>query len=185
MKIYRPSLVTAATAEPISIGQLKQRVNLAADDDSHDCYLAELIKECREEVETDCDLLCCTQTWQLLTDEMEDGLQLFKSPIQSITSIQYYDSAGTLTTLPTSVYSFDVANRKIHLKPDQYWPSFQARWDAWKILYVCGYATVPPIVQKAVLLLAENYFLARDPQKESEFSSYNRLMVKMQRSTYP
>lgn len=185
MKIYRPSLVTAPTREPVSIGQVKHRVNLASDDDSHDCYLDELIKECREEVETDCDILCCTQTWKLQTDAIEHGLQLYKSPIQSITSIQYYDVGGTLTTLATSVYSFDATNRKIYLKPNQNWPTADTRWDAWAITYVCGYATVPSIVQKAVLLLAENYFLARDPQKESQFSSYNRLITKMARSTYP
>lgn len=185
MKNYRPSIITSPTAEPISIGQLKHRVNLAVDDDSHDCYLRELIKECREEVESDCDILCCTQTWKLETDEICDGMQLHKSPVQSITSIQYYSNGGVLTTLPTSIYSLDATNRKIYLKPNQAWPSSQTRWDAWTITYVCGYTSVPAIVQKAVLLLAENYFLARDPQKESKFSSYNRLIVKMQRSTYP
>lgn len=185
MEVYRPSLVTGPTREPISIGQVKHRVNLAIDDDSHDCYLTELIKDCREEVETDCDILCCTQTWKLETNAIEHGLQLYKSPIQSITSIQYYTTGGVLTTLPTSIYSFDATNRKIYLKPDQVWPAYGTRWDAWTITYVCGYTSVPAIVQKAVLLLAENYFLARDPQKESEFSSYNRLITKMARSTYP
>lgn len=185
MRNYRPSLVTGPTKEPISIGQIKHRVNLAVDDASHDCYLAELVKECRDEVETDCDILCCTQTWQLQVDYLEHGMQLYKSPVQSITSIQYYDTLGTLQTLSTSVYSFDSVNRKIFLKPNQTWPPFQERWDAWKVVYVCGYETVPSIIQKAVLLLAENYFLARDPQKESKFSSYNRLVTKIQRSTYP
>lgn len=185
MKNYRPSLVTGPTVEPVKVNQVKYRVNLALEDDSHDDYLNELIKECREEVETDCDILCCTQTWQLQTDHIYDGLQLYKSPVQSITSIQYYDTSGTLTTLSTSVYSLDVANRTIYRKPDQDWPAYQERWDAWKIVYVCGYSTVPAIVQKAILLLAENYFLARDPQKESQFSSYNRLIAKLGRSTYP
>ncbi len=185
MNNYRPSLVTGPAREPISIGQIKHRVNLAMDDDSHDCYLTDLVKECREEVESDCDMLCCTQTWQLQTEAMVDGLQLYKSPIQSVTSIQYYDTAGTVTTLPTSVYSFDSVNRKIFLKPDQIFPVTQKRFDAWTVIYVAGYTTVPAIVEKAVLLLAENYFLARDPQKESEFRSYNRLIAKMQRSTYP
>lgn len=185
MRVYRPSLVTGPTKEPISIGQLKCRVNLAIDDDSHDCYLTELVKECREEVESDLDILCCTQTWQLQTDAIMHGLQLYKSPVQSISSIQYYDAGGTLTTLPTSIYDFDSTNRKIFLKTNQIWPPVEERWDAWKITYLVGYVTVPAIVEKAILLLAENYFLARDPQKESEFKSYNRLIAKMQRSTYP
>ncbi len=185
MKVYRPSLVTGPTVEPVKVNQLKYRVNLALEDDSHNDYITELLKECREEVETDCDILCCTQTWQLQTDSIEHGIQLYKSPIQSITSIQYYDAGGTLTTLATSVYDFDATNRKVFLKTDQIWPAHQERWDAWKIVYVCGYSTVPAIVQKAILLLAENYFLARDPQKESEFSSYNRLIAKLGRSTYP
>lgn len=185
MKNYRPSLMTGPTTEPVLLDQAKERVEIALSDEAHDSHLIELIAQAREEVEHDCDMAICTQTWEIKTDLMVDGLQLHKSPVQSITSIQYYNTNSVLTTLPTSVYSLDVANRMIRLNNNQLWPTTETRWDAWRIVYVCGYTTVPAIVQKAVLLLVENYFLARDPQKESEFSSYNRLVNKLQRSTYP
>jgi uncharacterized phiE125 gp8 family phage protein len=185
MEVYRPSLLIGPTTEPVLLDQVKERVEIALSDEAHDSHLIELIAQAREEVEHDCDLAINTQTWELKTAVMQHGLQLYKNPIQSITSIEYYDTGGTLRTLPTSVYSFDATNRKIYLKPNQVWPAYETRWDAWRIVYVCGYTTVPAIVQKAVLLLAENYFLARDPQKESTFSSYNRLVRKLHRSTYP
>ena len=185
MKNYRPSLLIGPTTEPVLLDQVKERVEIALSDEAHDSHLLELIAQAREEVEHDCDMAINTQTWELKTEMMVDGLQLYKSPVQSITSIQYYDTNSVLTTLSTTVYSLDVANRTIRLNNNQLWPPTELRWDAWRIVYVCGYTTVPAIVQKAVLLLAENYFLARDPQKESTFSSYNRLVRKLHRSTYP
>lgn len=185
MNNYRPSLVTGPTVEPVTVEQAKLRLQIAATDHAHDEHIAELISECREEFEADSDSLVCQQTWKLETEVMSDGMQLYKSPVQSVTSVTYYDTAGTLHTLPTTVWDFDKTNRKIFLKPDQIWPVTQKRWDAWVITYVCGYSTVPAVVQKAILLLVENYFLSKDPTKESEFKSYNRLVNKLQRSTYP
>jgi uncharacterized phiE125 gp8 family phage protein len=182
---YRPTLLTGPTIEPVLLDQVKECVEIALGDPSHDSHLLDLISQARQEVESDCDIAICPQTWELKTDAMIDGLQLHKSPVQSITSIEYYDTNGLLTTLPTTIYGLDVANRKIQLKYNELWPVAQARWDAWRIVYVCGYSNVPAIVQKAVLLLVENYFLARDPHKESEFRSYGRLISKLQRSTYP
>lgn len=182
---YRPILVTAPTTDAVTIEQAKKQCEIAESDTAHDEHLYQLIDRARDEFEADCDLCIKSQTWRVYTDDMDDGMQLQKGPIQSITSIKYYDNTNTQQTLATSVYGFDAANRKIRLKYDQVWPPFTSRWDAWEITYLCGYSTVPPMAVQAMLILIEKYFLGRESLKEPEFRTYQRLVSKMQRSTYP
>jgi uncharacterized phiE125 gp8 family phage protein len=147
--------------------------------------LYELIDRAREEFETDCDLCISPQTWRLYTDDMDDCMQLQKGPVQSVTSIKYYSTEGNLTPLSSTVYSLDSANRKIHLNYNHWWPATIPRWDAWEITYLCGYTSPPPMAVQAMLILIEKYFLGREVSKEPEFKTYQRLVLKMQRSTYP
>lgn len=185
MDVYRPLLVTAPTLDAVTIEQAKKQCEIAESDTAHDEHLYQLIDRARDEFEADCDLCISPQTWRVYTDHIKDGLQLQKGPIQSITSIKYYDSGNTFQTLATSVYGFDVANRKIRLKYDQVWPAYVTRWDAWEITYLCGFTTLPPMAVQAMLILIEKYFLGREALKEPEFRTYQRLVNKMQRSTYP
>lgn len=185
MTNYRPFLVTAPTDDAVTLCQAKKQCEIAEFDTAHDEHLLALIDRATNELETDCDMCVCSQTWRVYTDCMKDGMQLQKGPIQSITSIKYYDSNNTQQTLSTSVYSLDVANRTIKLKYNQSWPSSITRWDAWEITYLCGFSTVPPMAAQAMLILIEKYFLGREALKEPEFRTYERLVTKMQRSTYP
>ena len=184
MDNYRPQLVTGPTIEPVTLDQAKKQVELSVTDTAHDEHLLELITRAREEFETDCDHVVCQQTWKVFTSSVTDGMQLQKAPIISITSMQYYNASNTITTLPTTVYNFDAANRRIQLQYNQIWPSHETRWDAWAITYLCGYATLPGIAVQAMLMLVEKYFLGRE-LRDAEFANYQRLILKMQRSTYP
>lgn len=182
---YRPILVTAPSVDAVTIEQAKKQCEIAESDTAHDEHLYQLIDRARDEFEADCDLCISSQTWKVYTDDMEDGMQLYKGPIQSITSIKYYDTNNTQQTLSTSIYNFDSANRMIRLQYNQLWPVATTRWDAWEITYLCGFSTIPPMAVQAMLILIEKYFLGREALKEPEFRTYQRLVNKMQRSTYP
>ena len=182
---YRPILVTAPTVDVVTLAQAKKQVELADSDTAHDEHLYELIDRARDEFEADCDLCISPQTWKFYADDMDEEMQLQKGPIQSIASIKYYDTNNALQTLSTSIYNFDVANRTIRLQYNQLWPVATTRWDAWEITYLCGFATVPPMAVQAMLILIEKYFLGREAMKEPTFNTYQRLVNKMQRSTYP
>lgn len=177
--------MTAPTVDAVTLTQAKKQVELADSDTAHDEHLYELIDRARDELETDCDMCISSQTWKVYTDDMDDQMQLQKGPVQSITSIKYYDSNNELQTLATSFYSLDVANRMVRLKYNQLYPPATPRWDAWEIIYICGFSTVPPMAVQAMLILIEKYFLGREALKEPEFKTYQRLINKMQRSTYP
>jgi len=185
MQILRPQLVTVPTVDPVTIEQAKKQCEIAESDTAHDDHFYRLIESARQELETDCDMAIALQTWKVFASSVYDGMQLYKGPIQSITSIKYYDAGNAQQTLPTSIYDFDVANRTIRLKYNQIWPSTVNRFDAWEITYLCGFANPPGIAVQAMLILIEKYFLGREALKEPQFRTYERLVMKLQRSTYP
>ena len=66
-------------------------------------------------------------------------------PLQSVTSIKYYDSNGIQQTLDPSAYLVDVVSEpgRITPAPNTTWPATQARANAIEIIHVTGYASVP------------------------------------------
>lgn len=184
-----PITVTVPTFEPVTIEQARKQVELSDTDFAHDHQLTLLIQAAREQVESDTDLVLGQKTVFVFSESFESSMQLQLRPVQSITSIKYYDSNNGLTTLATSFYDLDSAYRKIVLKYNQLWPAVVAgRYDAVEITYVVGYtsqALIPAIAKQACLLLIGNYFEGRDMLKESDMKTYERLITRMARSTYP
>lgn len=182
---YKPVLVTAPSVDAVTIEQAKKQCEIAESDTAHDEHFYQLIDRARDELEADCDMCISQQTWKVNLDCLHDGLKLQKGPVQSIASIKYYDTNNVQQTLSTSVYSLDVANRQIRLQYNQLFPVATPRWDAWEVIYVCGFASLPPMAVQAMLILVEKYFIGRESMREMEFKTYQRLVSKMQRSTYP
>jgi uncharacterized phiE125 gp8 family phage protein len=48
-----------------------------------------------------------TQTWELVLDAFTDAILIPRGPVQSITSITYYDADEVLQTLATDQYVLD------------------------------------------------------------------------------
>ena len=156
-----------------------------------DEHLSNLIQSAREEWENDTETACCTKTYRLRISEVCDGMKLPHRPIQSVTSLVYYDSNNASQTLSTSVWDFDTARKQIRLKYNQDWPTWTPRYDAWTITYVCGYsddgALVPAIAKQAMLLLVGYYFDANrgENDKANDKRAYEALVNKFMRSSYP
>ena len=99
-----------------------------------------------------------TQTWRVVLDDWMDVVQLpMAAPLQSVTSVKCYDTAGALTTLSSSVYDYDTMARpgELSLASGQVWPSLQADRLAHRveIIYVVGYTDaglVPPSIIQGV-----------------------------------
>ena len=191
-KRYSLTRTVAPTIEPVTLSQAKKQLEIADSDTSHDTHLNLLIQAAREQFEHDTSLLCYTQTWTLTADSFwDEDLHLPHRPIQSLTSITYYDSANSTQTLATSVYALDAAQQKIRLKYDQDWPYTVDRWDAVTITYVGGYsttATIPAIAKQAVLLLIAHYFEHRGDglvDAVNTFPQYDNLVRRAIRTSYP
>jgi len=185
-------VVTPATAEPLTLSEAKKHLELSDADTTHDEHLIDLIASAREQWEKDTDSVTMQQTLRVTFEEFGiNSLVLPKRPVQSITSIQYYDSGNNLQTLATSVYNLDRMRRAVRLLTDEVWPAQYNRWDAIQVDYVCGYASrrlVPAIARQAIKLLIGHYFANREMLSNDliyQMRAYEMLVRRYMRATYP
>jgi uncharacterized phiE125 gp8 family phage protein len=186
----KPEVVTKPTAEPVTLSEVKKQLEIASSDTSHDTHLTALIGAAREQWEHDTDSATCFATYRIRLAQWTDGIELPKSPIHSITSIQYYDGANTLQAYPANQYQLHVdAVRLAYL---QVLPGTVARWDAWTITYKVGYSEdgskVPAIAKNAMLMLVAHYFENRDmlmAEAMQTMRPYEALVLRYMRSSYP
>jgi len=192
VSVSRPTVVTGPTIEPLTRAQAAKQCELSPTDTSHDDHLNELIQAAREQWEKDTDSTCLTQTLSVTVGfPNDDEIDLPSRPIQSITSITYYDSTNTQQTLLSSIYGLDAPSRSVRLKYLQFWPSTLSRWDAMTITYVAGYssaAAVPAYHKQAMKLLVGHNFLNRDmllSDNMQTWRAYENLVARTLRPTYP
>ena len=186
------TVVTPPTVEPLSLAEAKRQVYVASSDTYHDEDLVLRIQAAREQWEHDTDSAVMPQTLRVNLAYLEDDFfNLPQRPIQSITSITYYDESNVLQTLSSSVYVLDAAARVVRLNEDSDWPSvYSDRFDAVTVEYVAGYANrqnVPAIAKQAMLLLVGYYWESNrgDNDKAYDLRAYERLVARFMRSTYP
>lgn len=176
------------TTEILTLSEAKKQLELSSSDTHHDSQLLDLIVQARDQVEHDTGLALQTQT---IVQYFEDfgEMHLARRPVQSITSIQYYDSSNQLQTLPASIYSLNEFEREIELAYDQTWPATVDRWDAIKVTFVAGYAQpylVPPLLKRACLMLVGYYFEQRgDNDRANDMRIYEQLVARHARPSYP
>lgn len=154
---YASQLVTGPQTEPISIEAAKLDRRMTEADD--DAAVRRWIQSSRSRAEQYLGRGLLAQTWKLALDEFVDEVRLpMAAPLQSVTSVQYYNTAGSLTTLSSSVYQVDTLSEpgRVLLAPDQVWPAIQSgRRLAVVITYVVGYTTaaaIPPEIVDALHL---------------------------------
>lgn len=170
------SIVTGPTLEPVSLSEMKARARVT--DSASDGILAGYILEARQWVESVAGLLLMQQTVDAYYDSFGDVLELPKSPVQSITSVSYVDTAGTTQTLSSSYYLLNQRDRvpAVELATGYTWPTTQERSNAITVRFVGGYGStqslVPEPVRGAVMLYAR--FLLDG--EESDYTAATRLL---------
>ena len=191
-QVSRVSVVTPPTSEPLSLAEAKRQVYVASSDTYHDEDLVLRIQAAREQWEHDTDSAVMQQTLKVTLEYVfDDEIYLPRRPVQSISSIKYYDQNNSLQTLDSSVYSLDAAARAVRLNYNSVWPSvYSERFDAVTVEYVAGYANrqnVPAIAKQAMLLLVGYYWESNrgDNDKAYDLRAYERLVARFMRSTYP
>lgn len=96
-------------------------------------------------------------------------LTLDRRPVQSVTSVKYYDPVGTLTTLDTSRYYTDLNARPPRIIPvyGYPWPVTQVGRPASVVVrFVAGYALaadIPASLLKPVYALVSHFWKNREP----------------------
>lgn len=157
-------LVTAPVLEPITEGEAVEHLNLSSAN-VQTSRLHQCIRGARGSAEQYMGRGLLTQTWKYAQDVFGDEIWLpMAAPLQSVTTVKYYDTAGNLATLASSVYVVDTLSEpgRIFLAPSQTWPSLQSgRALAVEITYVVGWtdpALIPPaIIDGLYLAIGDSY----------------------------
>ena len=171
---------TEPTVEPVSLALAKSHMRLDDDEQSEDTLINGYITTARKDCEKFQNRSYITQTWELWLDEWpdEDYIELPMPPLQSVTSVKYYDTDDTAHTLYSSeegeeetdymsVDNKDQYKPKVFLKYGQSWPSTTLRpHNGICVIYVAGYgdeaSAVPYNIKAAMLLLISHLYEHRE-----------------------
>jgi len=82
-------------------------------------------------------------------------------PVIDIVSVVYLDTGRNAVTMPSNQYRL-LLNGSMAPSPDASWPSVASDSEAVKIRYQAGYATVPPAIKQAIMLLIGHWFTNRE-----------------------
>jgi uncharacterized phiE125 gp8 family phage protein len=182
------SIVTQPENEPLSYAQASDHLRVDSGDDM--AYIEALIPVAREYVEVVTGRVGATSTLMVTGDSwlslMRSGLpyllRIGRSPVQSVTSIKYYEpDATTLTTLSADDYRvMTTAEPAIIQHVDNSWPALHDRPDAVQIQFVAGHshANPPPAgYQHAIKMLVAHLYEERKPVA---FTSCNEIPYSLQ-----
>lgn len=162
-------LVTAPTLEVVTLDEAKS--HLFVIDGSYDEYIRTLIEAAREYVESYSRQSLVSTTWrQRLCGWPANGIiELYRPPLQSVTSVQYVDESGTTQTFSSGSYAVDTASfpGRILRGYGVTWPSLRYEGVAHPVTvnFVAGRSTVesvPSPFKHAMKLLIGWWFKQRE-----------------------
>lgn len=173
--------VTEPASEPITTAEAKSHLRIEWSEE--DTYIDTLIAAAREYVETYCDIALLTQTLRLTLDGFPSSdlepIFLPKPPVQSITSIKYYDTGNVLQTWSLNSpqeYQDDISDDSPTTpkrRPTRIMPGYGYQWpdvypttfDAVEIEYITGWRTageIPDRIKHAVKIMVSDWYHNRD-----------------------
>ena len=152
------TLTTAPQIEPLTIAEAKAQIRSVQDQE--DGLIDSYIKAARQACEDYQFRGLLTQTWTLTLSQFSTIIPLpMAAPLQSVTSVKYYDSNGTQQTLATSYYEVETTSRpgRIALAANQAWPTVQSlkNVNRIEIAYVVGWTTpaaIPESIRQGLRL---------------------------------
>lgn len=170
MDYLKIKLITDVSTELVSLAELKTHLRIDVTDE--DSYLPALITAAREYCEQFTGRTIGTKTLEgILNDFPCDYIDLYESPIQSITSVKYTDADGDETTWDSSYYisNLDVIPEKIYPAYGLTFPAFVPYPSgAVRIRYQAGHtsANLPESIKQAILLVAGDLYENREATSE-------------------
>jgi uncharacterized phiE125 gp8 family phage protein len=183
--------ITPPAAEPITLAVAKNQCRIDSDITQDDALITALIVAARQLVETKLNRAIVTQTWQYNLDIFpffgswalpSTPIVLPLPPVQSVSSVKYVASDGTLTTLATNQYQVDLASQPARICPinGQPWPVVNIYTiNSVQIEFVCGYGlptdspqSIPQSIIQAMLLLVSHWYDQRSATSDVSLSEY-------------
>jgi len=151
--------------EPVSLAEAK--LHLRVDHDAEDALISALIVSARTDCEDRLQRSLITTGWEWTLDAFGDLGYIPRPPLVSVTSLKYFDAAGTLQTLDPSAYLVDPGGEQPgRLEPVTQWPFAQDRLNAVTVAYQAGYgsnaADVPAPIRQWILLAVGDMYANRE-----------------------
>lgn len=157
---------TPPTTEPVTLVEAK--LHLRVTHDAEDALISRLIHAARSYCEDVTGRAFIDTTYAYTLDAFSNVMLLPRSPVDSVTSITYLDTAEASQTLATSEYDVftDTEPGRVELSVAGSWPGTSTRAAAVTINFVAGYGTtvfeVPDGLRAAILLLVGNLYEHRE-----------------------
>lgn len=177
---------TTPSIQPVKREELKTQ--LAISSGKWDSFLDALIETATLILEKEADLRLLTRTLVWTQDRFPSGgshggfgggrgvLYLPVSPVSSVTSVKYIDTAGVEQTLDPSEFDVDTTHIQARLRPAEshFWPTLENTLEAVKIEFVAGHGDarddVPRPLRQAILMAAGDMFENRESQVAEAFT---------------
>lgn len=167
--MYRPVLVTAPAANPITLTEVKAQLDISYSD--KDTYLTSLITAAVSYLDGWTGILgrCLVeQTWRQDYDYFYRVFDLPLAPVIAITSVKYDDASAVEQTVSASNYELVTrsdGSSFVRMIDDFSVPSIDPEsGPSVRITYTVGYpqsggsSTVPAAIKQAMLLLIRHWF---------------------------
>lgn len=173
------TLITGPAIDPVSLGEAKAHLKFTSSEE--DGLVAGYIIAARTHCEDHTSRVFMTQTWEMKLDanwptvfdrptvSPRTRILLPNPPAQSVTSITYIDTTGTLQTLAPSQYAFSKGDIFGFIEPayGASWPAVRNQLETITVRYVAGYGPspgdLPEPIRQAILFLVGHYAENREP----------------------
>lgn len=160
------TLKTAPAKSPISLADAKLHCRVDDDITKDDSLIRSYIKAATENSQAITRRQFINATYQLRLDAFPQTIKLPRPPLQSITSIKYYDGDNVEQTLDPSEYIVDPYPTIGRIVPDESWPGVGDMIPTITIEYVAGYGSdrsdVPEDIKSAIKLIVGHLYEHRE-----------------------
>lgn len=162
-------LITPPSTFPVDLASAK--LHLRVDGTDEDTLITSLITAATQMAEQETGRALMTQTWELSLDSFPTAIELTRMPVQSVTSVKYYDTDSVQQTLSSGAYTLSVADDfsfpQIVPVYGTEWPTAQDRLDTVAVRYVAGYAdaaSVPEAIKQWIKLMIGSMYDNRESE---------------------
>tara|TARA_R110002020_G_scaffold62451_1_gene167138 strand:- start:328 stop:906 length:579 start_codon:yes stop_codon:yes gene_type:complete len=186
MKTYQ--VITAATTYPVSTTEAKS--HLKVDTSADDTYIESIIKAATQLSEEYTNRFFINTVIDQTCSSFADLQTLFKSKVNDVQYVKYYDSDNSLQTLADTEYDkmLSYEPSQIQLADGKSFPTITKRNDAVICRYTVGYGSaasdVPEIIKQAILLTIGNFYENRNSVVIGRIATELPMNVKWLLDTY-
>lgn len=165
--MYGLTQTIAPTVDALTLDEVKRHLRLALEVTSDDARLRSMLTAATQDIQTRTGRQFMSATFALKLDRFPSGNEMLKlpfaTPLTSVSSVVYLDSAGVSTTWGTSNYRTHTSQSPgaLSLAYGISWPAIYGVFESVTITYVAGASTAVSLSDSAkfaILLRLEDMY---------------------------